>query len=198
MKERPIIFSGPMVRAILEGRKTQTRRIIKGSKFWGDHIVTVRHLDDAEWRLEGNIKINEILHGNPVTFVDVKCPYGEPGDRLWVRETFFESEGLLIYRESTPDSGPWKSPIYMPRWASRINLIVKSVRVERLQEITEEDAIAEGFVSTSILTQAGDDYTGMYAVEHFQDAWDTINKKRAPWESNPWVFVITFEKIDNK
>lgn len=204
MKERPIIFSAPMVRAILEGRKTQTRRIVKphpedGMKFGG-------WITDST--VSRNIGTAFFFHGESPVFAQknhhAKCPYGEPGDRLWVRESFRLYDSSIecacydycscasydkkpIYRADSQcdDDNKWKPSIYIPRWASRINLIVKSVRVERLQEITEDDAIAEGEVAiTGMDLSARDMYSAL---------WDDLNEKRAPWDSNPWVWVIEFE-----
>lgn len=165
MKERPILFSGSMVRAILDGKKTQTRRIIKPPPY-------------AEWMPEVGVyhptifdRHGEAFPGDPVfgaaDEVDGRpCPYGQPGDRLWVRETFADeppgllSDGLsgrVVYRadyneadyneewHSAPDRvDKWTPSIHMPRWASRISLHIKEIRVERLQDISEEDALAEG------------------------------------------------------
>ncbi len=172
--ERPIIFSGESVQAILDGRKTQTRR--------------VRGLGE-------NRESNEI---NPIP---VKCPYGERGDQLWVRETFCDlgdgtMPGRVIYKASFDDldaemmkqSGIgmpiWKSPIYMPRWAVRITLEITAVRVEKLHDINRRDAIREGIPN------------GAYAINpktSFSKLWQRVNNKKYPWESNPWVWVIEFK-----
>lgn len=174
MKERPIIFSAPMVRAILDGRKTQTRRVAKIARIDAHpqdarvKIATMAGRGEQFWM---NCQPEHPQH------ITRACPYGVPGDRLWVRETwqaFFadevpadrprgprhtmgipaqpERESFVFYRAdgdlSHPEDGSeaiWRSPIHMPRWASRITLEIVSVRVERLQEISEEDAIAEGF-----------------------------------------------------
>lgn len=168
MKERPIIFSAPMVRATLADLKTQTRRVVKNA-----HIITC---DDR------------------VGVTDTPCPYGVPGDRLWVRETFFEypwvcSDGIettrIAYRATDEFSYPasqgdrWRSPIHMPRWASRITLEVVGVRVQRVQDITEEDARAEGFASRA----------------EFAAYWDTIHGPGA-WERNDWVWVVEYWRIE--
>lgn len=160
IKERPIIFSGAMIRALLEGRKTQTRRVVR-----------------TTYRIE-----------------QVKCPYGKPGDRLWVRETWAggipgcESQGGYSYKADhiTGNDGPfeikWRSPIYMPRNASRITLQVADIRVERLQSITEQDAIAEGLKESP--------------VNAFHALWDSIHADgKYPWDSNPWVWVIEFNVL---
>lgn len=161
-KERPIIFSGPMVRAILEGTKTQTRRAIKpqpdttynGEPYW--------HIGGLRWRPSGQPPAGN----NPI-----RCPYGKPGDRLWVKETWntvnpdgkptsvlYKADGATIYQPFPSAEAGWKaeqdaealnasrwnSPLFMPRWASRITLEVIEVRAHRVQEITEADAQAEG------------------------------------------------------
>ena len=155
MKDRPILFSGPMVRAILDGRKTQTRRVVKARRDGGvicgpagDGRSAIESWGGGQWNSSSHIECSP-------------CPHGQPGDRLWVRETFrFDgidhSYGVrerildhLVYREDLcgdrmQDDCPWKPSIHMPRWASRITLEITGVQVERLQEITEEDSKAEG------------------------------------------------------
>ncbi len=183
MKERPILMSAPMVRAILEGRKTQTRRVYKP-----------REVDNVE-----------DPHGALFAF---PTPYGSPGDRLWVRETWSHDAhdldtcraahedaspgiGYGPYYRSTevaPDTLRWKPSIFMPRWASRITLEVTEVRVQRLQEISEDDAKAEGCEPSGSAGFAT--ARGLYAA-----LWDSINGARAPWPSNPWVWAITFRRL---
>jgi hypothetical protein len=190
--EHPILFSGPMVRAILDGRKTQTRRVVL--------------------RPERYERIRDCSFASP---------YGVPGDRLWVRETWFPDppidgtwpgdaawnhdrtiEGVPAkYRSpkhcifaASWDGIPlaWRPSIHMPRWASRLALEVTEVRVQRLQEITEEDAQAEGFRDRYDAAPTGEKDT---AAEVFREAWDEINGKRGPWASNPWVWAISFRRI---
>lgn len=176
MKERPIIFNGEMVRAILDGRKTQTRRVIKPQP-------------DGPWAAPGR----------------TMCPYGQPGDRLWVRETWahvprtaYGSLGMqdpsdedmaAIYRATFDRSPPgtgWKPSIYMPKWAARIWLEIINVRVERVQEITNEGALAEGVEEHQI------PHTWM-----FRELWDSINAKRGySWDSNPSIWVVEFRRSD--
>jgi len=194
VKERPILFSAPMVRAILEGRKTQTRRIMKPQPLWvADPSVPFKTADADP---------NGII----------RCPYGQPEDRLWVRETWRLYDSLVecacydacecsrhhgkpLYRASLPDDeGPWKPSIHMPRWASRITREVTGVRVERLQDISEEDAIAEGIDMRSLCgCQDGcsqcDDRTPQ---ETYRDLWETINGPGS-WAANPWVWVVEFK-----
>lgn len=192
MKERPIIFSGPMVRAILDGRKTQTRRVLRQQPSGPD-----LHLCGWDWS-EGVcvFATRDGLHR------ETYCPYGAPRDLLWVREAWGQRrEGgtvigsAPIYRAdwvSCPDTPPrWCPSIHMPRWASRLTLLVKSVRVERLQEISEEDAIAEGIGPFANSLTIDCDTESPRSV--FGALWDTINGKRAPWARNPWVWVVDFE-----
>lgn len=174
MKERPILFSGPMVRAILEGRKTQTRRRVKGVD---DLYVGVE--DGKVWQMDE--------YGDTH---DVPCPFGVPGDRLWVRETWCRGRAFVFYRADCPGEGKpseytdeWNAPfvdrwhpsIHMPRSASRITLEVVSVRVERLADISDADAKAEGYASAS-------EFLG------------------APWAvsvgPNPWVWVVEFKRVE--
>lgn len=194
--ERPILFSGPMVRAILDGRKTQTRRVVKplidsdrlNAEQWPAHSPFVGV--DGIWRWK-NGKVSWSDN-------DRRCPFGDPGDRLWVRETWRrhpdQPGGTVWYRadpmvedcvaRSTP-GWKWTTSIFMPRWASRITLEITEVRVQRLQEISEEDALAEG-VRSQIKHSAA-----------FSDLWDSINATRGHgWETNPWVWALTFKRVD--
>lgn len=191
MKERPILFSGAMVRAILGGSKTQTRRIVKlGMDSCGDPI----HATDPR----------------------LPCPYGQPGDRLWVRETFgiFDSEGTefagipkekprgfhVVWAADCPapvtETFRFRPSIHMPRWASRITLEVTAVRVERLQEISEEDAKAEGVTiqddaRITSLAIAGE--AGPAQLEYFA-LWQSINGPGS-WAANPFVWVVEFRRL---
>lgn len=181
MTERPILFNGDMVRAILEDRKTQTRRMLKG--------------------------IPCIVNGE----VGNVCPLGQVGDRLWVRETFvqgwtdengdgepdqYDEDGNEnpmktfyradghIYWEVDGEwcNTPWKPSIHMPRWASRITLEITNVRVELLQDISTSDCIAEGIKYSPDVNPS----------QEFQELWDSIYKN---WDLNPWVWVIEFKRI---
>lgn len=215
MKEKPILFSAPMVRAILAGAKTMTRRVIDGRLFngltdfvfdgWaGEHVggIAMFHSTDREWTPQ------------------FKCPYGQPGDRLWVRETWAPFDEFVIPEKDTsglgfaadekwqglsPDthSYNWRPSIHMPRWASRITLEVTDVRVERVQDITEEDAAAEGFEAVRV---GGRNKNGVLdppmsfypatSREQFQKLWDTLNAKRGfGWDVNPWVWVVSFKRV---
>ena len=199
MTDKPIIFSGPMVRAIIDGRKTQTRRVIRTTGYanifdgsWTDQYV----LDDgnAEWRAR-------------------YTPYAV-GDRLWVKETWAKTpispiissidDPIVVYRayDARCDyGGPWKSPIFMPRAASRLTLIVEGVKVERLQDISEEDARAEGLLladAGGVQCWRGQDRSPVTpcASVAFQDLWDSINAKRGyGWSENPWVVAVSFRPV---
>lgn len=179
VKERGIIFSTDMVKAILEG-KTQTRRtwgldeINKHPEAWCDP----KNIADNWWRFESVYDSGE--------FLVVKCPYGQVGDRLWVKETWRNlgnnevSEPRPIYKADyllNSNQFKWKSPRFMPRWASRIDLEITEVRAERLQEISEEDAEAEGFKYHIDEFQPGCSYI-VTAKEKFEDKWDSLNAKR--------------------
>jgi hypothetical protein len=139
MKERPILFNGDMVKAILDGRKTQTRRPIKD-------LPECTIIDAKRAEIDRDPHMAEWL------LKTLKCPFGQPGDRLWVRETWAHHEGAvggIIFKARCPENlakaKKWHPSIHMPRWASRITLENDEIRVERVQDITEEDAKAEGF-----------------------------------------------------
>ncbi len=207
MNEKPILFSSEMVRAILEGRKTQTRRVIK-PRGVSDDV--------AQW-------LHTLAKG-----VDMKCPYGKPGDQLWVRETWdfrywgepgnpfrvmvsYGADGFQKLCESPHDWNPtlYGSPrlrpsIHMPRWASRIQLEIASIRAERVQEITRSDAKAEGVSNV----WSWDEKRNAEHPEHFRRAllnpyianysvlWDQINAGRGfGWDVNPWVWVVEFKTL---
>lgn len=224
MKERPIIFRGDMVRAILDGRKTQTRRVVKVREH--PQAERVQHFEGERW---------DWLRYDGLKLATFRCPYGQPGDRLWVRETFsmqhcvgWESppfndgrpvkwrdlsdiEGFTPvwvqphYRATDPAPdlcceregcrqcetmgyGPhWKPSIHMPRWASRITLEITDVRVERLQDISEDDARAEGCRGNAT-TACGCE--GL--IEDYCCLWESINGPGS-WDANPWVWVIEFQ-----
>lgn len=203
VKERPILFSGEMVKAILEGRKTQTRRVVKPQpkwKFSGNYIrePVASHVYGLWWVTVGfGLACGTKKLGN--------SHYGKPGDRLWVRETWAADSSRLIYsyradeqnsitRYTKKDYGGtgWKPSIHMPRWASRIMLEIVNVRVERVQDISEEDAKAEGAGYMVPLAKSNPNWIG-----GFQYGWDSIYSKSNPWESNPWVWVIEFKVVEN-
>lgn len=199
MKERPILFSGPMVRAILNGKKTQTRRVIK----WpvSDH--------------SGEHKIDPMVRYGGYWYKPTECnPYGKVGDRLWVRETFahcpkdFKDTNGIIYRadgvyNDYVATNEWHPSIHMARSESRIALEITGIRVERVQDITEEDAKAEGIQLIAGTHQKVDPITYTIGEKEpityrflYSGLWDNINLKRSyGWDSNPWVWVIEFKRV---
>jgi hypothetical protein len=218
MKERPILFSGPMVRAILEGHKTQTRRMVKKA--------LMEHFDPP--RGEGDVKA-----GYPwicgyweenVSAVNV-CPYGQPGDGLWVRETWraswtnddeapsemdmgtdirYEADGFETLCGNYAWSKKVRPSIFMPRWASRILLEVTVVRVERLQDISEDDAMAEGVEYDQGWEEepgwgfrdysTDSDFVFADARHSYRSLWESINGPQS-WDANPWVWVVEFKRV---
>ena len=203
MKELPIRFSGPMVKAILDGSKTQTRRVVKQDR---DGLLDCKPTPawDAFWQC-------------------VACPYGKPGDRLWVRETFgIDDEDWAVLYFADPDTAqnaeharicedryPRRRPsIHMPRWASRILLEITDVRVERLQDISEGQAVDEGLIWEGV--KDGQTYwnhtdhryppgshqqlsvSGTDAVSAFRNLWKSTG---GDWQANPWVWVVEFKRV---
>lgn len=205
MKERPILFSTEMVRAVLDNRKTQTRRVVKKQ----DIVI------DGRW-----------------THIKSQCPYGQVGDRLWVRETFYVQPD--IYKTDIPSPIHYKADgntesledyiqkpsIFMPRWASRITLEITDIWAERVQDISFENCLAEGIISTDFwagneacknfdkwFAEHGnklpdDEYIdeGWIAITRssYQALWDSINLKRGyGWDKNPYVWVITFKRVNS-
>lgn len=195
MTEKPIIFSGPMVRAILEGRKTQTRRVLKPQPNSGPDGQMVA-LGGGSWGLSDGELSGE-------------WKLAQPGDLLWVRETYAhgwpmnigdvmppqprDGEVAITYKESGKvpfgGSGKWRSPIHMPRWASRITLRVMDVRVQRLWDISEKDAEAEG---ANPLFAAG--WPSREHIGGFHKIWSIIHGI-GTWDENPFVAAISFEKV---
>ncbi len=201
-RERPILFNDQMVRAILEGRKTVKRHVVKDTGFYA---------------------IDAAIHGNDVALrereaLSTRCPYGEPGDRLWVRETWglqVRSYGggageFIVYRATNPDAiycrssegreypVKWKPSIHMRRHSSRILLEITAVRVERLQDISEEQALAEGVRGEPCdhARQACSDIGcwGDTAKGAFGFLWEQLNGAGA-WQANPWVWVVEFKRV---
>jgi hypothetical protein len=232
-RERPILFSSPMVRAILAGRKTQTRRIL-GWKPREDGLNLAFSGLELGFYCSDSPASGYVLRsrGAGSCWNDrthpAHCPHGATGDRLWVREThacFHVGEGLdravpecVAYRATCRDDGSfdfvntrgevmglrvtkWTPSIFMPRWASRITLEITEIRVQRLQEISDEDAKAEGIERDTEPC----DHTRLSCEEikclgpthrsTFCELWDLINGKRAAWASNPWVWAITFRRV---
>jgi hypothetical protein len=206
VRERGILFSAEMVRAILDGRKGQTRRVVKTQP-------QETSLDGswARWRDAG-----ADLWRNKEQYARDCCPYGQSGDRLWVRETWADTDETIndepgiVYRATDPDwesmeGWKWRPSIFMPRAASRITLEITGVRVERVQEISEADAMAEGVmeIHTDEMQQAArvaasEGRKSIGPVDYFRQLWDSINAKRGfGWESNPFVWVLEFKRINN-
>jgi len=195
---RPILFSGEMVKAILDGRKTQTRRVIKPQPPYGIGLDFDPEDEYAYYYTRGDV-------GELRT---IRNPYGQPADLLWVREQW-KATGLFADMKPSKTSACgrfayradsvtlerdvsilWRPSIHMPRWASRITLEVTAVRVERVGEISLEDAAAEG--DPRPLSASEND-----SVTWFQHLWDSINAKRGySWDSNPWVWVVEFKRVE--
>lgn len=195
MKERPILFNGEMVRAILDGRKTQTRREMKARiPPWITSFGYDAFCDRNRGEIAGRGSHPE--HGPAANFF--VCPFGKRGDRLWVRETFAVPEGStelgdVAYRADHPEptSAPWRPSIHMPRWASRITLEITGVRVERLQDISNSDIIDEGIHNRSPGPEYSDGYPASLR-EMFEHLW---NSTGGNWGANPWVWVIEFKRV---
>lgn len=210
IKERPMLFNGEMVNAVLNGSKNQTRRVIKG-------------VEGGDWLKGASCHVFDAKH---------KCPYGKVGDELWVREKWkydgftdggipfikYAADGAVEYKEPSDDwcervqdiwaelSDPknydiekkamdhkWRPSIHIPRWASRTQLKITNIRVERVQEISEEDCLGEGVFI---------DLKNAFAVkppklrDKFKELWDSINKESGyGWKVNPYVWVVDFERV---
>ena len=212
MTDRPILFSAPMVQAILDGRKTQTRRAVKPQPAGEIRRVEpdINHWIDTKYWERQNQKENRGIGTRGFA-----CTYGQPGDRLWVRETWMDLQGTGIeivtgsreryaYGADTPRGSygddqrkcyglKWRPSIHMPRAASRITLEITSVRVERLQDISEADAQAEGVTDDgSLVTDLdGKDRGGTIAA--YATLWEVINGVGS-WDDNPWVWVVSFKR----
>ena len=210
IKERPILFLAPMVRAILEGRKTVTRRPVKATKAHADGFMMLDH--GKGWRPYN--AFGDFASDHEGMEYPIACPYGKLGDRLWVRETCFindyreasvpeqeRADCEIHYRaDGIPDFDGeeelirWRPSIHMPRWASRILLEVTDVRVERLQDITEEQALAEGIKKHSdggYHVEDGKHYSDS-PVESFACLWSSVG---GDWDANPWVWCVSFKRI---
>lgn len=175
MKEHPILFSGPMVQAILEGRKTQTRRVITPQPT----MVTDNAI--VPWQGTGQILQSFLEQSRRHA-----CPYGRVGDRLWVRETWANGDPVRyradqLFRDTDQR---WKPSIFMPKDYSRITLEITSVKVERLHEISPAAIEAEGIITSDRI------------FDGFASLWDKINLARGyGWNVNPWVWVIEFRRL---
>lgn len=189
VKERGILFSAPMVRAILDGRKTQTRRVVKDQRLDGVADVLRR----ASPRRRGEY---EFMWAEPDHEISLK-PYAVPGERLWVRETWREhpETGLPEYRANDDFDGVrWRPSIFMPRWASRIMLDVVSVRIERLQDITEADILAEGVTVPIAAELSGIPWSSIPTLHAaWRYGWEAINGVES-WGANSWVWRIEFRR----
>lgn len=204
--EHPILFGTPMVRALLDGTKTQTRRVMKAPPDEAEHGgVTCGTHHPTIIRRGGEEPGPETFgaYSNDGRWA-VRCPYGAPGDRLWVRETWArdDEDGALMYRadlgraacadaweqgriEGVPRYR-WRPSIHMPRWASRLSLEVTSVRAERLHHISRGDAMAEGCPFANM-------QDGESPVRWYEDLWRAINGPDS-WAANPWVWVVEFRQ----
>ncbi|MCO6445826.1 MAG: hypothetical protein J5J04_17280 [Anaerolineae bacterium] len=251
-RERPILFSAPMVRAILDGRKTQTRRIVRGQDAAWSHLAPEWDVNGDEFFMVAGEKedngLRKIINA-------VRCPYGQPGDRLWVREKwrigawnedkgawaidYFDGPRREWLTDPDDDDGErfnamwqqccdelhakgiypsdggdrtepryhwkpgesplrWRPSIHMPRWASRITLEIAAVRVERLQDISEADARAEGITDGGCLNcgqhePCGCNNPAPAPRDTFAGLWREINGDGA-WDANPWVWVVEFRR----
>ena len=213
MKERGMIFNGEMVRAILDGRKTQTRRIIKDCTVGRDQISKFIQIEK---------KFIGCYPEDVPELIRECCPYGVPGDRIWVREAFrvhsrATDVATLVYKASernswteqthrvpvavcnkpaTPEK--WTPSLHMPRWASRILLEITDVRVERLNSISQEDAQAEGLELTGWRPTYSDPDSGgevMTPYDNFAELWSSIYGDES-WQANPWGWVIEFKRVE--
>lgn len=234
MKERGMIFNSEMVRALLDGRKTQTRREVNlnldiaclaTTYDWATSLAANHYQALTEEQIQQKAEslrgvIHPVILGNG-QMVSIICPYGKPGDRIWVRETFcpvddiqYGGERWVDYR-ATPkfeashpagwDSAPndaealkWRPSIHMPRWASRILLEITGVRVERLNAISQEDAQAEGMELTGWRPTYSDPDSGgevMTPYDNFAELWSSIYGDGS-WQANPWVWVIEFKRVE--
>ena len=189
---KPIVFNAEMVRAILDERKTQTRRLVKSYY----NVDLKRVLDPSK---DGTFDF--VFNNKEESSHLVKCPFGQPGDFLWVKETFarYPQFTYKADRYEFKDSNgkvwipKWTPSIHMPRHLSRILLQVINIRVERVQDISEEDVKAEGVKPTINSSRCLDKYKSS-----FESLWDSINKEGSKWDDNPWVWVIEFNqyKVD--
>lgn len=217
MKDHSILYNSPMVRAILSGQKTQTRRVVNPQPKNGWQIETPpvfgRITSPHSKRGKFGVFIRRGV-GTDFPEIDlIPCPYGQPGDRLWVRETWAKNEGSaggFCYRADhsgacayeahdlakglvTHKVSKWKPSIHMPRAASRITLEITGVRVEKLKDIAEEDARAEG--CKAACPTMDESYAPIYTYrEGYAQLWESINGAGS-WEANPWVWTIDFRRI---
>jgi len=230
MTDKPILFSGPMIRALLDGRKSQTRRVLKPQPPSVEAVHDLAGIgyhwfppkDPAQpWRPVGPVwAVRKLMGREP----SISLPYA-PGDRLWIREAwsgdwFFrdtppserqsnfldgsphDKRDIWYWADGNPEYGDWERPrpsIHMPRWASRLTLIVTDVRVQRVQEISGEDCIAEGAhcdtcTASWSVGRSACNQRGCFEIrQNFRTLWDSLNADRGfGWEANPWVSATTF------
>lgn len=194
MKESPILFSTEMVQAIMADRKLQTRRVVKPQP---TKCGSITHF---AWGAVTSTNSMPVVSGHAT---ESKCPYGKVGDLLWVRETFGQGvSGKFYYKADKSIADKlvlsWKPSIHMPKAAARIWLRITNIRVERLHEITEEDAIKEGVMKLSDegfwKYYQSEPYWCHSAKRSFETLWYSINGEES-WNVNPWVWVIEFEVI---
>lgn len=189
MRERPMLFNGAMVRAILAGQKTQTRRAVAGVR--GDNCLTMRKPTKTKAGIVTHV-LDAAERG--------LCPFGKPSDRLWVRETWAQHPDYPDARRAVYQADPgaeydserWRPSIHMPRWACRLVLEITAVRVERLHAISEADSLSEGVAADSVegFSAAGMAQPARFA---FRDLWTSTG---GDWDSNPWVWVVEFRRAD--
>lgn len=202
IRERPILFSGPMIKAIFAGRKTQTRRVVLPQpKPDGDYWIWQSNKLDAGYCHTQREAMQRLMAG--------VCPYGRPGDTLWVRETWARTRVLgrpwYAYRAAdtrTDYGGPWKPAIHMPREACRLRLHIKAVRAERLHDITFDDAMAEGMPDYRKLIESECQHGETadrcarrleWPQREYRLLWDQLNAERGfGWKENPFVYVVEF------
>lgn len=216
MTERPILMNEFSVRAILDGHKTQTRRVIKPQPQPNYAYASVK----PTFLAKSKSWLFSTIHSDAIQDT-WRCPYGVPGDRLWVREAWYwfptpptspDDEYYVLYR-ATQDEDPlkrvkckrdmdilktcgWKPAIHMPREFSRLTLEITDIRVERVRHISAHDAICEGIVPTGYMGDPCD--VADTAIDEFKMLWDDINAERGfSWESNPWVWAIAFEVVND-
>ena len=206
MIARPILFSGPMVRAIMGGHKTQTRRVVRGPGPYGQHHWPGEILGRPGWWTWWTRPEGAKARASSAELA-VRCPYGVPGDRLWVRETWRpgkDDDAPVHYRADAepPAPGPWRSGRFMRREHSRLTLEVQSIGIQRLQDITSMDAVAEGVETLDAyqeaLELAGAVGLGTGGLEQdcFAEGWDRINGRRegCSLANKPWVWRIEFRR----
>lgn len=233
--ERPILFSAAMILALLDGRKTQTRRPLKpqpiSTQLWGSGVpnsLPTHFCVHARFAEPYPAALKPFDVGDPW----LPCPYGKVGDRLWCRETWcnqfdengsalensayyradgtevrhVDGDGLLVYCKDGSEASPWRPSIFMPRWASRITLEITDIRTQRLHDLSEADALAEGLTRVDDGERlepfryrygVGDNVTNRTAVAAYAHLWDSLNKSRGyGWDTNPWVWVLTFRRVE--